>query len=251
MSWRDSPERKPWLATAPRVRWLEHTLSAGHVVTCCLFDLDDADANSPSWLACLSEDEFVRAQRFKFAVHAQRFRAARAMTRRMLSWWCQCPAEHLSWLAGAHGKPHLNLSGAPHFNLSHSGRWGLLAISATLPVGVDIELQGQREHVAKLSAHILHPDEIALARTASGLSLDHDPDHLLRTWVRKEACLKAWGTGLSLPMTSLDLGTAPEGACATTCGLGMAEGHGPGSVAWQDLVLPPECQALACLAWPA
>lgn len=106
-----------------------------------------------------------------------------------------------------HGRPWLRHPGRPvHASLSRSGPHLVTAI-AEEPVGVDVE-------VAALG--IL--PELVLAPGESG---DLDPRDLARTWARKEAILKARGTGLATPMSSVLLAaerwwdlTAPEGYVA-------------------------------------
>lgn len=249
MSWREGPSPWPWPVAAPSVRCLTCSPLVGHEVLLCLFPLDDPRATDPAWLACLSLDERDRAQRFKFDLHAQRHRAGRAMARHLLASWCGRPVDALPWAIGPHGKPRLPWHGAPHFNLSHSGGWALLAVSATLEVGVDLELDEHRQHLAAISQHILSAEEVqagSVMRTA-------EPAALLRTWVRKEACLKAMGVGLTLEMSELTLASTPCATAGTampteTLGASDEGGHG-GATGWLDLALPPDCPGLGCLAW--
>lgn len=84
---------------------------------------------------------------------------------------------------GPHGKPYARE--APEFSLSRSGRWGLIAL-ADRPVGVDLEVRRVLERPL--------PDLLAPGETSGDE---------LRTWVRKEALLKATGTGLTAPLSSI------------------------------------------------
>lgn len=82
------------------------------------------------------------------------------------------------------GKPSLK-DGSFHFSLSHSGLWGVCALSDT-PVGVDIE---QPRCFDKLAARYFSE-----ARTE---------DDVLRLWTAKEAYLKLLGRGLTVPLDSV------------------------------------------------
>lgn len=249
MSWCDGPSTRPWPLGAPSVRCLSCSPLEGHEVLLCLFDLDDPRATTPSWLSCLSPDEQNRARRFKFDLHAQRHRAGRAMARHLLASWAERPVNSLPWAQGPHGKPHLSGCSGPHFNLSHSGRWALLALSATLDVGVDLELDEHRQHLAHLSTRILSDTEVQTGNNTAC----NEPAGLLRTWVRKEACLKAMGLGLTLDMPELTLACAigvAQGTAMRTPTSGATEESKQGRITgWQDLDLPADCPALACLAW--
>lgn len=189
---------------------------------------------------CLSQAEQVRADRFRLPLHAHRHRVGRAMARHLLANWrgrsCTKAADEQTWVEGQHGKPALGHAGAPRFNLSHSGDWAMLAVSDTLEVGVDLEGLASLGHVADMASRILSPDELAAHAFAPS------PQALLSSWVRKEACLKALGTGLSQEMNTFSLDT---GVCH---GRAAVAGQ-PAQVGWGDLDLPDDCPARACCAW--
>jgi 4'-phosphopantetheinyl transferase len=95
------------------------------------------------------------------------------------------------------GKPRLS-DRALEFNMSHSGEQALIAIALELPVGVDLERPRQ----------LLRPDALArrICSAAEQEQLRAAPDlnaALLRLWVRKEALVKASGTGIRGPLHSL------------------------------------------------
>ncbi|WP_435736511.1 4'-phosphopantetheinyl transferase superfamily protein [Cellulosimicrobium sp. PMB13] len=103
---------------------------------------------------------------------------------------------------GPHGKPVLD--GGPHFSLAHTLGAFAVAIGPT-PVGVDVE--GVPDHrVVRSVSSSLHPRERAEIA-------DHAQDArggaFARTWTRKEAYLKAIGTGLSRDLSLDDVGAGP------------------------------------------
>ncbi|MFI8362045.1 4'-phosphopantetheinyl transferase family protein [Streptomyces sp. NPDC085612] len=105
-----------------------------------------------------------------------------------------------------HGRPAV-VGGGVHFSLSHSGDLAYLAFSA-VPVGVDIEeIPGGQTVSDVLSS--LHPAETA---ELESLAPELRPGALGRLWARKEACLKAAGTGLALGLTEPYVGSLPEPA---------------------------------------
>ncbi len=103
---------------------------------------------------------------------------------------------------GPHGKPTLPPGyGNLHFSVSHCAGRALLGLSSA-PIGVDIQsLPSPR--TAELCATALHPREqleLALLRQHRRASA------FGRLWVRKEAYLKALGTGLAHGMKDEYLG---------------------------------------------
>lgn len=207
-----------------------------------LFQAGDTRWDGSPLTDCLSAAEQARASRFRFAEHARLHRVCRAMARHILACACGGDPTALPWAEQTHGKPFLHISPPLHFNLSHSEDWVLMAASATLEVGVDLEMLIHSAHANGLSNGILSPDEAQTHATSpSGLH------QLLQTWVRKEACLKALGVGLTQEMPDMTL--LPQ------CGqvsLGPAFGASAqwgSDLHWVDLPLPSECAGIACLAW--
>ena len=111
----------------------------------------------------------------------------------------------LRFAHNAFGKPSLAEAPGCHFNLSHSGDAALLAIDAGAPVGVDIEIERAMDDIdAMAQAHFTDAERDALQRSSAGTRAAA----FLRTWTRKEACLKAVGTGLSVDPRQLETGCA-------------------------------------------
>lgn len=109
---------------------------------------------------------------------------------------------------GAHGAPRVT---RPHaagldVSLSHSAGRCLVGISEVGPIGVDIQAVTGAERAERIAARILSPDEAAQLGTPS--SLPHQR-RVLGAWARKEACLKAIGIGIVVPMRDVDVGVPP------------------------------------------
>jgi 4'-phosphopantetheinyl transferase len=130
--------------------------------------------------------------------------AARVALRDLLAARAGAAPEELSFVAGAHGKPAL---AGPHaglpFSLSHSGGLALVALGEARPVGVDLERPRPPERAAGVAERFFTAAE---ARAVRGR-----PGDFLRIWTRKEALLKAVGTGLTVPLDSFE---APLGSPA-------------------------------------
>jgi phosphopantetheinyl transferase len=96
------------------------------------------------------------------------------------------------------GKPRLR-DEPLQFNLSHSERLALLAVSAVLPVGVDV--QGPHPNVSKP----WFAKRVCTAREYEHFGGEPGPDDLLRLWARKEAVIKARGAGSYVAVGELDV----------------------------------------------
>ena len=95
------------------------------------------------WLrGILTDDELDRARRFFFEIDRQRFIAARATLRSILSRYIPASPGHLRFYYNQYGKPSLAPEFSSHllsFNLSHSGGMALYAITRNMEIGVDVE----------------------------------------------------------------------------------------------------------------
>lgn len=99
--------------------------------------------------------------------------------------------------SSGHGPPRV--VGAPLWaSVSRAGGLLAAAVGDGGPVGVDIELPAAAS-VATVTAVALHPDERA-----------DDDERATRTWVRKEAVLKALGVGLTVDPRRLRLSGPDE-----------------------------------------
>ncbi|MCT2594595.1 4'-phosphopantetheinyl transferase superfamily protein [Streptomyces sp. N2-109] len=92
-----------------------------------------------------------------------------------------------------------------HFSLSHAEDQVLIAL-ATVPVGIDVEQIPGPTVVTEISG-ALHPAE---RDALAGMPGAQRPMSFTRCWTRKEALLKATGTGLNT-----DLSTVYSGAGRT------------------------------------
>lgn len=153
--------------------------------------LDRGDRSADA--ALLTADESARAARFVFAEHRRRFIASRAGLRRILAAYTGRSAAALTFTVGPYGKPGLPFPGVD-FNLSHSHELALVGVRRAGPVGVDIEWPRLMDDPLTLAQTVFAPAE----RTAlAALPPDERLAAFFRVWTRKEAFIKAIGTGFS------------------------------------------------------
>ncbi|WP_313135546.1 4'-phosphopantetheinyl transferase family protein [Paracoccus jeotgali] len=154
--------------------------------------------------ACdLSADEQARAARFVFDRDRARYIAGRAALRRILGRYLGRAPRDIRFRYGAFGRP---LVAGLSFNLSHTGDLAALVVApvADLPLGIDIETVRPIE-MAVAEAHFAAP-EMATLRALPDAG---QQAAFYRCWTRKEAYLKAIGTGLSTDLSSFCVTLAP------------------------------------------
>jgi len=173
----------------------------------------DQPGLAPDLSPLLSDDEQARADRFVRPRDADRYVVGRGQLRHILSGYTDTPAARLVFAYGPQGKPIL--PGGPVFNLSHSDGWAALAVAPDVPpdfqLGIDIEAQRRVED--GVAARFFSGDEYA---RLSALPATDWMAGFYRCWTRKEAVIKAVGSGLSTPLDSFDVTLAPGDAAQIT-----------------------------------
>jgi len=146
----------------------------------------------------LSAEETRRAGRFRFSLHRNRFVLAHAALRHILGIYSGCPASSIDFIISPHGKPSLVNSSRGNrakieFNLSHSEDLAVVAVSFGPILGVDVEQVRDMPDWLQMARQFFSDAEIAaIEQVPSGEA----NAMFLRFWTRKEALLKAIGTGL-------------------------------------------------------
>lgn len=143
---------------------------------------------------CLTRDERIRAERFRFREDALHWIACRANLRIILGKLIQLPPNEVPLVLSKYGKPTL----APpfdgtYFNLSHCPNLAVVSVGIDGPVGIDLENVDRATELLGCESTFCHLAEI------QQLPVEVIPRarQLLRIWTAKEAVLKALGTGLS------------------------------------------------------
>lgn len=152
----------------------------------------------------LSTDERRRASRFAYKRDGQRYLNAHALLRDLLAQRSGVAPANLCMMAGPHGKPRV--PGIEwQFNLSHSGDEALIALSPSREVGVDIEVVDEIEEIEDLAQQYFTPHELDCW---TEMEAEKRLGAFYEIWTRKEACVKATGWGLNLPLQRFEAGFA-------------------------------------------
>ncbi|HWB10608.1 MAG TPA: 4'-phosphopantetheinyl transferase superfamily protein [Pirellulales bacterium] len=201
----------------------------------------DRPRDLPSLRELLAPDERAKADRFRFEGDRRRSIVRRAALREILARYADALPAELAFCYGPQGKPAF----APpfrdfgiEFNLSFSGETALCAVGRR-SLGVDVERYRVIEDAGLVAKHFFTPTEISVQSEAE------DANRVfLRHWTRKEALIKATGSGLSVPLNSFDVSWLPDGT-GHPVGLADAEGR---LTTWYVHDLSPFPEELAALA---
>ena len=144
----------------------------------------------------LAADEITRAEKLIDPLKQNHFISARSQLRSILSAYLGIHPKELVFRYNDFGKPVLSESHHSKlcFNLSHSANHCVVAVTAGVDIGVDIEKVDNNLNFHALSEQFFSKDELSvLLRTP----LARQRRAFYRLWTAKEARLKMVGTGFS------------------------------------------------------
>ncbi|NUK01356.1 4'-phosphopantetheinyl transferase family protein [Streptomyces lunaelactis] len=165
-------------------------------------------------LSELDDSERARAASFVHRRDRLTYLSSHVALRRLLAAYLRVSPENVRFgreacarCGGPHGRPVLlGDQSTLHFSLSHCAGLSLFAVAGS-PVGVDVEQLPDREPMDKCIAR-LHPMERA---ELTRVPYAERPMRFCRLWTRKEAYLKALGTGLNRELGRDYLGDGRNG----------------------------------------
>ncbi|QQC68014.1 4'-phosphopantetheinyl transferase superfamily protein (plasmid) [Paraburkholderia ginsengisoli] len=149
----------------------------------------------------LFRNELERANRLRRPDHREAFVFARDMLRTVLGGYLRADSAQLVFEMAAHGKPVL-AGQSIEFNLGRCGGAVLLAIASGRPVGIDLESCERDIDIETLADACLTRNE---RHVFDALAIPLRKAWVLQLWTRKEALLKAQGSGLCRDPRELDV----------------------------------------------
>ncbi len=161
----------------------------------------------------LSSDERQRADRLLDRQVRNRFIAGRGRLREILAGYMEMEPADLLLTTNPYGKPRLQdrHDHGLRFNLSHSGDSCILALARNCELGVDLEqVRDDLPFEAIARQFFSHHEQTEFFSLPPALR----PAAFYRCWTRKEACLKACGSGFSSPSDICDVSLLPGQAPA-------------------------------------
>ena len=191
-----------------------------------LFSLNQPSTQLDKMKKLLSSDELARAERIIQQSAGKQYIAAHGILRILLSRYLNKKPEEVVIKQDINGKPllsdHLDIISEQatnpslstngneptlNFNLSHSHETGLIAISADRAVGVDIEYLKREFEYLKIAKRFFSPTEYEVLQNTPG---PLQKNAFFSGWCRKEAILKALGTGISGGLGDFDVSLSTE-----------------------------------------
>jgi 4'-phosphopantetheinyl transferase len=172
-----------------------------------LFKLEGDPVRHDLLYQLLSEDEKLRASRFRFDKHRNRFIFGRGAIREILAGRVGCQPREISFELNQFGKPGLSGLASDRcleFNASSSECLGAIAVSESFVLGLDIE---------KIKQTGLEDFDLVVKSEFAESEIDwyqqQDEEQRIqafyRLWTCKEAYLKALGIGLSGKLDSFTI----------------------------------------------
>jgi 4'-phosphopantetheinyl transferase len=201
-----------------------------------------------NYLSTLDQDERTRASRFHFDKHRRHFVVSRGFLRALLGRYLDTSPEAVRFAYGPHGKPMLegeHRDSSLRFNASHSGDWAVYAFVQEHEIGVDVEQIKEDFATEGIAERFFSVREVQIL---NALPEAEKPAAFFRCWTRKEAYIKAIGTGLSHPLDTFDVTLAPGEPAAL-----LRVARDPESIArWSifDLEVGAEYAAALAVAGP-
>ncbi len=164
-------------------------------------DLNELQAEADTCRALLTDAELERAAKFHRPEDRSRFVLSRGLLRRILAGYLDTPPAQLAFKRNENGKPFLEKNEL-EFNVSHSHDRLLIAVTAGRPVGVDIERRREGLRMAAITSRWFSPQERSFFQ-----GLDNPPVGFFDIWAKKEAYVKAIGTGIFKKLSSFSVPT--------------------------------------------
>jgi len=145
----------------------------------------------------LSADEKLRASKFKFYKDKRCYVVTKAALRLLSGAYLSTDAKDILFEYEAYGKPKFKHQTNLNFNVSHSGDLALIGFVYNHTIGIDIEKIKNDFDTFEIASNLFSKQEIDALRK---IPEEEQYRAFYRCWTRKEAFIKAKGSGLSFPL---------------------------------------------------
>ncbi len=168
-----------------------------NTATIWILSFDEALPHLSVLESTLSKEEKDRSKKFRFDRDRNRFILTRGVLRRLLGKYLDKDPESIKFEYNAYQKPLLQGNQLLEFNVGHSGGYAVLGFHRDTEIGVDVEYQKPELEPLAIAQNFFSSTEV------KRLGKFPESDQITafyRCWTRKEAIIKALGTGLSFPL---------------------------------------------------
>ena len=145
----------------------------------------------------LNHTERERALKYRFEKDRNNSIVARGALRKLLGEYLLIAPEKIEFEFEEYGKPALKGKSDMKFNVSHSGDTIVFAFVKKYNIGVDVEYTKREVEVRSVARHFFSEEE---KMSLFALNEDYHNQAFYNCWTRKEAFIKAVGSGLSFPL---------------------------------------------------
>ncbi len=174
----------------------------GNEVHVWYFNVDDFSKEIEIYRRLLSLEEISRSKKFKFEKDRTLNIMARSALRTLSSLYLGHTASAIEFKYGTYGKPDYNFPTDLKFNVSHSGKLVVLAFVKDSEIGIDVEKIKTDFDVLNLAENFFSTTEVKMLHD---VQQDDVYQAFYHCWTRKEAFIKAEGSGLSFPLDAFSV----------------------------------------------
>lgn len=167
--------------------------------------LDPTVSRLQKLVSTLSAEEIKKADRFHSNIDRLRSLQSRGVLRDILGRYTQIKPSAIRLTKNSYDRPHLTPRNDLDFNVSHSSNLILIAIARERSVGVDIERLRSVANADGVAQQFFSGPENDFLQA---LPLAERQRAFFQCWTRKEAYVKALGTGLSTPLNEFTVSLA-------------------------------------------
>lgn len=173
-----------------------HSLEPDHVHIWSVSKSNHIDRLQQYW-EILNQEERLRAGKFRFSKDQNCFVIARGVLRILLGKYLSIDPVKIQFKRGHNGKPYVDYEINIQFNVSHSRNMIVLGFVLEHNIGVDIEYALREVEIIKIANLFFAKEEVT---ALMALEKDYHTQAFYNCWTRKEAFIKAEGSGLAFPL---------------------------------------------------
>jgi 4'-phosphopantetheinyl transferase len=152
----------------------------------------------------LTEEERARASRYVYTVDQDRFIIARGVLRALLGRYLGIDPRTIVFEYGEHGKP--SVMSSLKFNLSHAGDWAVYGFTQRQNIGIDVERMRDDLDINSIAQRFFSAYESSMLQQ---LPPEQQLAAFFDIWAKKEAFIKAIGSGLFYSLQQFDVSVNP------------------------------------------
>jgi 4'-phosphopantetheinyl transferase len=171
-----------------------------HKLEIFYFKTKDLSASYSDLRKYITRDELLRAEKFHFNEDKETYISCHALLRLILSKRLNTNPLNISFTKGLNNKPFLP-ENKLFFNIAHTRDASAIAVSEGLHVGIDLERINQViDFYSIIETYFSKKERDFILKTKQG-----ERERFFLLWTRKEALLKALGTGVINNLSEIEI----------------------------------------------